>query len=62
MRKDRPFSFVNKDKAVLPWGPEVIDITEVTKRRRKKIIQCYDCLLEILIYYTCYCKKLQEIW
>ena len=28
MRKDHPFSFDNKDIAVLPWGPEVIDITE----------------------------------
>ena len=30
MRKDHLFSIVNKDIAVLPWGPEVIDITEVT--------------------------------
>ena len=31
-----PFSFVNKDLAVLPWGPEVIDITEVTITRTKR--------------------------
>ena len=49
MRKDRPFSFVNKDKAVLPWGPEVIDITEVTKRRGGGIIKLL-LLLLLLLY------------
>ena len=51
MRKDRPFSFVNKDKAVLPWGPEVLDITEVTKRRRgKKEKQLYNVMTEFNIF------------
>ena len=51
MRKDRPFSFVNKDKAVLPWGPEVIDITEVTKRRGGG--ELYNVMTEfnIILYY-----------
>ena len=31
MRKYHPFSYVKKDIAVLPWGPEVIDITEVSQ-------------------------------
>ena len=49
MRKDRPFSFVNKDKAVLPWGPAVIDITEVTKRRRRKK-KLYNVMTEFNIF------------
>ena len=47
MRKDRPFSFVNKDKAVLPWGPEVIDITEVTKEGGGKLL--YNVMTEFNI-------------
>ena len=35
MRQDHPFSYVNKDIAVLPWGPEVINITEVTIKKTK---------------------------
>ena len=42
------FSILNKDIAVLPWGPEVIDITEA----KNKMLNNYTMLW--LIFFSSY--------